>query len=331
MFKHKGDFGYNLFAGTVRRARETLSSQAPSLSREVPRILKTLGIKAPSQGKSPAANLASLSFSKSAMSTYYGQLVDFAWHNISAKHGAHFAPIYSLIEHLQKKYPNDLERLQVIRRRLLYLEVLRIELEDIEGIYDLTGIPLLPDWLANKVETLATLSAEVALVITEYYREKTTGKHNSIRFEDLVDELPKNSPIFDSINTTLDGFLAVSIRNEMVHSTGFRVQVTNGQGRVSVTLQRNILRFGLMQSYLQTDVLSKICASVVGTERRDLLTFFIYQDHRFPYVTFAFPRSKKGTASINGVEARYNLSVRELAKMENDFLFILARELFSLC
>jgi hypothetical protein len=321
--------------GTRVRARTRLEQADPTLLQKIPAILKSLGLKTTSSQNPALARNTSIAKpnvpAKSAMPTYYGQLIDFAWHNTAVKGGAHFTPIYSLIEGLQKKYPNDSIRLRTMQRRLVYLEVLRTELEDIEGTYDIRAIALLPDWLTNKVETFAMLSAELALVIVQYYVEKTSGRRQTLRFEELVDALPQNSWIFSAINTTLEAFLVVSLRNEMVHSTGFMIQVVGGNARLRVSFEHGALKFGLMQSYLKADVLSKKCSSVVGKRTVGSKTCFLYQDWRFPFLTFSFPRSKKGTASITGATLQYDLSVQELTRMEQNFLFYLAQELFGLC
>jgi hypothetical protein len=335
-FQFNGDEAYNLRKGTEVRARTKLEQVDPSLLQAVPTVLGSLGIKSSGAQRlkkrfSIQEVLKQPTLAKSAMPTYYGQLIDFAWHNTAEKTGTYFTPIYSLIEDLQQKYSADSVRLQTIRRRLVYLEVLRTELEDIESIYDLTVLPSLPDWLTNKVESFATMSAEVALLIVEYYQEKTTGKPVRFRFEELVDALPRNSWIFRAINTTLEAFLAVSIRNEMVHSTTFQIHVVGGRARIRGSFEKGILRFGLMQKYIRLDVISKKHASVVGTETHGSQTYFIYLDSRFPYAIFAFPRSKRGTASLTGIRLRYDLSVQEFTKMEQNFLFLLANELFPLC
>jgi len=180
-FQFSGDETYNLRKGTEVRARTKLEQVDPNLLQAVLTVLGNLGIKSSGAQKQTLKKNLSIqevlkqpTLTKSAMPTYYGQLIDFAWHNTAEKAGTYFTPIYSLIEGLQQKYSADSVRLQTMRRRLVYLEVLRTELEDIENIYDLAVLQSLPDWLTNKVESFATMSAEVALLIVEYYQEKTT-------------------------------------------------------------------------------------------------------------------------------------------------------------
>ena len=185
------------------------------------------------------------------------------------------------------------------------------------------------DWMSNKVETFATLSSEVALIIVAYHLEKAGKKQRRLRFEQLADYLPSIDSIFVSLNPSIDGFLVTSLRNEMVHSTGFRLEILNGQPRVKVSFSEGLLKFGCTRQYLQSDILSEKLGFKIETIWRGGIIYFIYEDARFRYVTYAFPCKKKGVASLEGAIASYDLGVKEFTRIEANFLFLLSRKAFE--
>ncbi len=310
---YAGDAKYNLFLGTVSRAKKNLRNAGVS-PEEGQRILRDLGIR-----RAQTHQLA----------THYGQLINFAWRGTPLESGAHFMPIYNLILRTEQQHPSDRQTLHTLRRRLVYLETLAEEIDYILDVYDFDAIPVLQDWVANKVETFVNLSAEISIIITEFYLEKK-GRPERIRFEDLLDVLPKIGNVFSSINASLEGYLILSLRNEMVHSAGSYVEIIDGTPQIEVEFQRKLISFGCLQDYLKSDVLSGKHALNEGYVRRSGRVYFLFRDPRFSYVSFVFAKSKKGSPSLDGAIAVFKLDLERFTKLGLSFVFLLARELINM-
>jgi len=312
---YQRDVTYNLVNGTEVRAAVRLKRTDPGMKEEAGKLLRELGIKEAGTHKVPP---------------YYRRLTDFAWHNSAVQGGAHFTPIYYSMEQGALQDPGDRPMLETMRRRLVYLEILGSELESLEDVYDFETIRIMKDWTACLVESFASRSAEVALLMTEYKMQKG-GERARLRFEDLLRELSRTHRVFSSINSALEGFLLVSLRNLVVHTTAFLVRLADGHPQVHVSLgeRESPQRFGVLLDYVKDEVATLQSSVLVGHEKRNGHQFDLLRDSRFPYVTFVLGRTKKGTRSTHDAELRYDLSLGEFVKIESSFLFLVGRLLFG--
>jgi hypothetical protein len=267
---------------------------------------------------------------KKKQTTYYGRLIDFAWHSSAAKGGTQFSPIYYAIEQQAKRDPHAETELRTIWRRLVYLEILGTELSSLDEIYEFKKIRTLKDRAACLIEVFASKAAEVALLMAAYWwRQKGTGPE--LRFENLSEVLSKTHKVFSSINSALEGFLLVALRNRVVHAAGFKLNIVDGHPEVVITLGKDDKpsKFGVLLDYVRTDVATGTYGTKVGIEKRDKAVYHLFKDGRFPYVTFVLRRSKSGTFPAHDAEFRYRLSPQELVNLESSFLFKAGRNIFS--
>lgn len=305
------DAQYHIFGGTRARAARAARAKDPAADEFVKKARARLGLKE----RGPAHR-----------DTYYGQLIDYAWHNTEHPDGAHFTPIYHRIARLRETTPGDARRLDAIRRRLAHLEILRGELEYIEDSFVFDKIPILLEWTTNRLESYISQSAQLILLLIEYHAAKH-GKTEGLRFENMFDALPPDNMIYTSLLPTVDGYLLTSMRNEAVHADGFHVELVDGTVCITIETSNKLLRFTGMREYLQTDVASLTIAQKAGTEDRAGDVFVLVRDPRFSYVEFLFKRSKAGTLDVNSTIVRYKMTLKELLKKESGFVYIFAREM----
>lgn len=308
------DLAYNLFGGSAVRSQRALGDT--SIDPEtVDAKLETLGIRG----------------NPGEFDTYYSRLTKYAWHDSEKAGGAHFMPIYDRLARLSDEHPDDAERLGVLRRRLVHLEMMREELAYLEERFVYERIPTLEAWAMNKLEVLVSIVAEVAVGLTEYYGHRVDGEIWDLRFSELIDRLEAAGGLFESINMTLDGYLVTQLRNSVVHGTGARGRVEDGQLVLEASFDQRILGFGCMLEYLKKAILAEKPARVIDRRECDDVFRIFYEDPRFQGVRFSFPVTKKGTADLSGARAHYSMEMLELVEKEMGFLFLLARELLDEC
>lgn len=305
------DIQYHMFGGTRARIARSARERDAGADEFLRSARARLGLKE----RGPAHR-----------DTYYGQLIDYAWHNTEHPDGAHFTPIYHRIARLREDNPADARRLDAVRRRLVHLEILRGELEYIEESFVFERIPILLEWTTNRLEACISQSAQLILLLIEYHAAKH-GKTERLRFENMFEALPLGNVIYTSLLPTVDGYLLTSLRNEAVHADGFRVESVDGMVWVTIETNDKLLRFTGMREYLQTDVASLSIAAKAGIELRPEGEYVLVRDPRFSYVEFLFKRSKTGTLDVNTTIVRYRLTLKELLKKESGFVYIFAREM----
>lgn len=303
------DFQYNLFRGTAARAARAAREAIPDADDRLAAARTKLGIR---PGKSA--------------DTYYGQLIWYAWHDSKHEQGAHFTPIYHLLGELKTRFPMDERRLEVLRRRLVHVEIMRKELETIEETYDPRSIPILLEWTTNRLEAYISQSAQLLLLLVEYHASKH-GRTERLRFENMFDALPRGNVIYSSLMPTVDGYLLSCLRNEAVHADGFEVALDDDKFVVTIETSDRVLRFTGMREFLESDIASLSIATEAGREERAGVDYVRVRDPRFAHVEFLFRRSKAGTLDVNSTIIRYKMTLQELLKKESGLVFIFAREM----
>lgn len=313
IFTYKGDFQYNLFQIRQNKYQKEIKEQNPDFFDEASEIISKLGIKWTGTDN---------------FDTYYGTLIDYAWHRNPSKTGSHFAPIYHLIKQLKKTFPEDESRLNTIYRRMVYLELLENELIYLKKKYDFDTIPILLEWTTNKFETFTTLLVELSLIIIEFYYYKHPnlskfGEREAI-FKDLINYIKDVKQLFRSIDFTVEGFLAVTLRNNMVHSSGYEL-VKDGDGIFIIVMEESIekrLEFGILKKYVEG-----IALRYSGKKNPNTIQEVI--DSRFPYMMYHLKISKSGTVDTSKTKISFKLELEEYLKLMENFLFFISHELFS--
>lgn len=256
--------------------------------------------------------------------TYYGMLTNYAWHGGSTKAGAEFTPINYLIDELHYLFQEDRLRLNSFKRRLKYLAFLRDEIKYVEKRFDFDKIPILSEWLTNKFENFTTLLAELSLLIIEYHAQKTTQTaSHRIYFENLINEIINADASFNNINTMIEGFIAVTIRNNIVHSIGFPLKREDGRTYVIFEDEKIEKKFTILQDYV------KDTYSLFYNGKRTSNSWIRLSDPRFPYLTMNYKVTKKGTINWPKTTIRLHIELKEYLKIMSGFLFILSRTLFE--
>jgi hypothetical protein len=255
--------------------------------------------------------------------TYYGLLIDFAWHSLSMKSGTQFSPINYKIDELIRVYPTDEAKLRAIKRRLVFILCLGEEIEYIQKRYDFEKIPLLMDWLTNKFERFATLVAETCLLSIEYYHDKQGSRPNRMVFENFVNYIKDVERLFNSINTTLNGYLIITLRNKVVHTTGYNLSKEGETIIINIPEISIDTSFGVMEAYIQEIFNStykgkKIC----GTD-------IIIHDAVFPHISLKYRIGKKARVDWRATKLIINLDLKNYIKMSTSYTFLLANKLFE--
>lgn len=245
--------------------------------------------------------------------TYYGLVVDYGWNNK--------VPLNSEINKLIELYPDDADRLNALNRRLAYLNYLDGEIRYIIERYDFDRIPILTDWLTNKFERHATLTAELCLTIIEYYHNKP-NKH-SIRFEELIENIYDVDNIFKSINSTVDGFIIITIRNEIVHSTGYKIERDANKFSININDVKIKPNFGILEDYVKD-----VYDSFYSGKKVPMSDIFV-KDPRFPHINLIYHVSKTGTIVWNETKINIEFDLESYLKKSSGYLYILARTLFQ--
>ena len=142
IFTYSRDFQYNFFLTRRNKYQKEIKEKNPDFFDEANEIISKLGIKWTGTDN---------------FDTYYGTLIDYAWHREPSENGSNFTPIYGLIGQLEETVPEGELRLNAIYRRMVYLELLKNELIYLKKKYDFDTIPILLEWTTNKFETFTTL------------------------------------------------------------------------------------------------------------------------------------------------------------------------------
>lgn len=313
IFTCKEDIQYNFFQIRQNKYQKEIKEQNPDFLDEANEIKSKLGIKWTGPDN---------------FDTYYGALIDYAWHREPSETGSHFAPIYYLIKQLKKTFPEDESRLNTIYRRMVYLELLNNEFIYLKKKYDFDTIPILLEWTTNKFETFTTLLVELSLIIIEFYCDKRPcypkfGERGAM-FCDLINYIKNVKQLFSSIDFTVEGFLAVTLRNNMVHSSGYKL-VREGNDIFIIVMEESIekrLKFGILEDYAKDIALRY-------SDKTDPNTVQEMIDPRFPYMIHHLKISKSGTVDYGKTKISFKLEIEEYLKLMGNFLFLISRELFS--
>lgn len=306
--RYVGDVRYNMFAGTHQRLAQQARRANPAADEAAREAARALGVKTTRLNQ---------------WHTYYGQLIDYSWHRAAHEQGTHFTPIYHLIERISAGHPEDAARLEVLRRRLVYAEILEHELKFIVESYDPDVIRVLPEWTTNKTETYVTQVAQTAVLILEY-RNIRLGGPTDLRFEDFVRSMPKDQLQFTSLNTLLESYLIISLRNQIVHASTFTLAVEEGRHILHADISRGALSFGSMEEYLRTDIASKQIGERAAEETVSGVEYVSFRDPRFSYLTILLRKGKGGRAVLSEPILRYQLDLENFAEMVGGFLYRVA-------
>jgi hypothetical protein len=298
-----GDIQYLMFQGPARRTMRAVGPLSPADEKAVESLRDGLGLR---------------TFTNHELHTQYGALTTYAWHLGEHPQGTHFAPIYHALAQLGVARPELKKHWPTIRRRLAYTQILAEEVCFLDESFRPGILQELPGWIANKAESLVATAVECINLLLEVRAEER------IRFEDLVDRLKEIHALFTSINTTLDGFLLVSARHHARHRSDELFRVDADRVVFDGEFADGALRFGMMQTYLQTELLK---SSVARTVQRDGEAWLVLTGDRFPGIEFAFRRSKAGTPDQGTLRIRYTLSLAEFTKAVLDFLFFAVKEI----
>lgn len=282
----------------IVRNKEPIDEKLP-LQDRIDLVLKNLGLKQIEK-----------SFNKD---TYYGLLIDYGWNNT--------VHLNSEIDKLIKLFPEDKDRLDTIKRRLAYLNYLDSEIKFITERYDFDRIPVLIDWLTNKFERHATLTAELCLTIIEYYHNKP-NKYG-IRFEEMIKYIYDIDKIFKYLNATVDGFIITTIRNEIVHSTGYKIKRDTDKFSININEVKVKPNFGLLEDYVK-DAFNLFC-SQKKVHGKDILV----NDPRFPYINLIYRVSKKGTIVWEDTTINIEFDLENYLKRTSNYIYLLGITLFQ--
>ena len=207
---------------------------------------------------------------------------------------------------------------------MVYLEILENEFIYLKKKYDFDTIPILIEWTTNKFETFTTLLVELSMIIIEFYYAKHPNlkSEGQVRFEDLINYIKDIDQLFGSINFTVEGFLAVTLRNNMVHSSGYELVRYGEDIFVLVNEEPIKMRFGILEDCVK-DVASQYSGKRVPKTVKEVI------DPRFPYMRYHFKISKSGTLDYQKTKISFRLELEEYLKLMMNFLFLLSRELFN--
>lgn len=259
----------------------------------------------------------------STLDSYYGHLVNFACHHLESRMGASFSPINYLITELKKKFPEDEQRLDVIKRRLIYLIQCHEEIEYIVQRYDPVKIELLDSWIECKVENYIRLAMETALLIVQYFLQKSGSKTRLNNFENLLDEWDENEPGYlGSLTLTMDSHILLSLRHAVVHSTKRILSRRNNELIISFENERVNTKFGLAYKYLRDAF--ELCEPKPKMHN----TWIIIRDVRFEGVSINYYLGKKGTPCLERTSINFNLPMLKFIDDTESYLFILTKTLF---
>ncbi len=209
IIKYVGDDQYLLFDMRSRKCIDRIQKYNKNYFDEAKDIRRNLGI---------------LKAAKDQFDTYYGALIKYSWHKTDAETGSGYKPIYHIINKLKKSLPHKEKQLNSIYRRLNYLELITDEFSYLSERFDSDIIPILSEWITNKFETFTTVSTELALTIIEFYYDVhpklKSLDYQDIKFIKIFDLVKDEISFFNSYTGALYIFIAVKLRNDIVHRGG---------------------------------------------------------------------------------------------------------------
>jgi hypothetical protein len=257
---------------------------------------------------------------------HIGQLSDYAW--LKGKHpiGAGYSPIFDGISKVQKKYPDEKERLESISRRLAYLSFLRHEIEYMNKKYDYEEIPIIFEFYTNKVEVFTTLLVDLLMVLAGLWCDRPGSKikpgPKPYHFEDLFDcffPLQHGGyQFFKSINIMLELSAAISVRHNYVHDIGPTISLTNDGGVIEFDIPVK-QRYGDFERYMQIELYNSLKKLPPAPGK------IIVKDPRFPEFEFEIRRARKGQFDYEGSGVRYKAKVSQYVKMLDSVLWMISR------
>ena len=145
----------------------------------------------------------------------------------------------------------------------------------------------------------------------------------------MIDYIKDVNQLFSSIDFTVEGFLAVTLRNNMVHSSGYEL-IREGDNIFVIVKEvpasekdPKLHEFGIFEGYVG-DIASRYRGKKVpGTVQKVI-------DPIFPYMTHHLKISNKATIDIPKTKISFKLELEEYSKLMMNFLFRLSRELFNI-
>jgi len=252
-----------------------------------------------------------------------GYLKKYDWHKQPLRNGAHFTPIYYLIQIL-KEESLDSDLLECFFRRIPYINVALEEIDFITRRYKWDKFENLFDYYICRFEDINTTICELFLLSlnyyqTYYYQEEFTKVK---RFEDIIKlfgedpKIPRTlKPIF--INPSLDYTLYTYIRNCTVHNPSKINFIENNQK--PIIFIENIekkKRYGIFEEYL-----NNLFDEYNG--KKEPNSYVDLTDPRFPHYFYKIKLTK--LCKLN-----YDESIVGIKMGVYDYAKNLLRELFHL-
>lgn len=257
------------------------------------------------------------------LDVYYGNFVNFSYHQIPAEAGAEFAPIMDALAKLKTKYESDTEKLESIQRRIAYLVCLKDEIEYVLKRYNLDKIRYSEDWITSKTEEFTKLTADISILLVEYYINKTSNPTYHIwQYEKMLDNISQVDKYFSFLNPTVEGYVLIILRNQIVHSTKRIIKRKNGKLFVFFEKEKP-KKFGILKDYIE-DVFN-----LYNESKKTHNSIIRIVDPRFPQTLIEYSISKKGTVIWENTKISFSMELNIFLKEYEGFVFLLGRTLLK--
>jgi len=314
ILQYTDDFSYLISNVHARKCAEKIKDVNEQLFVESDAIIKDLGIKETKQY---------------GFDTYYGTLINYSWHKGIAEQGSGYSPVYHLINELKIKYPKEIQKLDSIYRRIVYLEVITDEFQYLRDKYDYNQIPILLEWTTNKFETFAAVLTEMTLLIIEFYyrihSKLNPLQKNQCKFEEIFNLTKDQSSFFNSVNHALYSLLAVELRNEITHGCGYNLIQKNGG--IFFTFEIDLTTKFQQYSVLKDWINNRIIGRFSGKKTPNI--WYDFKDPCFNFTSWKIRFKKQGGFEVDNSRIVFDIELKEyIDLMIKVFFYHLCDKLF---
>ena len=317
VIKYIADYQYLLFNIRSKKCMALTNKLNKEYFKEAEEIREKLGILKPAEY---------------GFDSYYGTLISYALGKIESEKGTGYSPIYHKINKLKKLLPDKMNQLNSIYRRLNYIELLSKEFAYILERYDIEKIPILLEWITNKFETFTTVSTELALSLIEFYYDVhprlKSITDRGIRFIELFNLIKDEIAFFNSYTGALYIFIAVKLRNDIVHHCGYNFNGKNSklfinfQKDISYKSKNNL--YLIFKNLIEKNIVTNISKKVPGNK------WYIIDDPHYNYVSWNLRMQKSGEWDTNKFKISIQIELKEFINLIiNGILYQLGMNLFS--
>jgi len=265
-----------------------------------------------------------------SLDKYDGLARFYRWSKIPVRDGGYLSSINHYLTELQSSYPLQSNRIDILLRKIAYLQLLQHEIKYISKRFKWDVIEEMRELFLSKFENYAVGAVECMIYAINTYetifRRKSDDSVKIKRFEDILPFLVDLKMIKDNkpkIFLEVLYTLLINVRNCLVHRPNKVDYLNNDQNPILYLQNVEKMYRKEMDDFIRYLFSNKYRG------RKDVKTYQNYDDDEFSFVEIHFWITKKAKVDPSKSRISFRISILDLVSVIYMFLFDLLKCLFN--